>query len=515
MARKTRFNNARDRREAGRLEPCRLFVCVVGWLWMMPIAGSAVVQAGEDHAAQPEFAMMLESGMATGAVSVDGGGGGEATAKDAIADELADLQRQIDELWERQNSEHVAAARPAEPFSPIVIESHAATGSHAVVEDDTPKYPRVRLSGLLQTDAAWFSQDAANRALVGDVQDGSDFRRTRLSAVGKVWDNIGFCIDMDFGFGGRPSFADVRLDIEDVIRSCDLRIGYFRQPIGMDVMTSAREMTFLERALPATFLPFRQTGAMLSGVRDDELATWAVSGYRFPSDAYGGNVGDNGGYAMASRATAVVLSDDDQQSLLHIGGAYSLIDPANDVLRYRSTPEIFIGESGGGVPVGVPSNLPPFVDTGEIATEHVQLFGAEMALVCKSLYLQSEAVYSVVEQQAGSTLIFPGAYAHGGYFLTGETRAYNGKGGVFGRVIPNKSVGAEGGIGAWEIAGRCSYIDLSDKNIQGGRMSNFTAGLNWYLNPRTKLQLNYIFANVWRSGESEAGIFATRAQIDF
>ncbi|WP_246420270.1 OprO/OprP family phosphate-selective porin [Aporhodopirellula rubra] len=476
---------------------------VMGWTLvgvLMAFGNSVCAQDGSvtlsDQLMVGEVAGALDTGLAD-------------SDRESVAAELADLQRQIDELWSQRFVDESAMQQPEDAIQPVAIAAPAQATT------DKPKYPTVRLSGLLQTDAAWFSQDAANRDLVGDVQDGADFRRTRLSAVGKAWDNVGFCIDMDFGFGGRPSFADVRLDVEDVIGRCDLRVGFFRQPIGMDVMTSAREMTFLERGLPATFLPFRQTGVMLSGAREDELAAWALSAYRFPSDFYGGNVGDNGGYALATRATAVVLSQDDGRGLVHIGGAYSLIDPANDVLQYRSTPEVFIGETGGGVPVGVPNNLPPFVDTGLIATEHTQLFGAELAMVCGSLYAQSEAIYSVVDQTDGPTLFLPGAYVHAGYFLTGETRVYNGKGGVFGRVIPKQSVGKDGGIGAWEIAARCSYIDLSDENITGGRMSNFTAGLNWYLNPRTKFQLNYIHANVWREGESEAGIFATRAQIDF
>ncbi|HCS52612.1 MAG TPA: porin, partial [Planctomycetaceae bacterium] len=71
--------------------------------------------------------------------------------------------------------------------------------------------------------------------------------------------------------------------------------------------------------------------------------------------------------------------------------------------------------------------------------------------------------------------------------------------------------------GAWEIAGRWSYIDLNDENIQGSRLNDLTAGLNWYLNPYTKFQWNYIHAMLDSplNGDSSADIFAMRAQVDF
>ena len=39
---------------------------------------------------------------------------------------------------------------------------------------------------------------------------------------------------------------------------------------------------------------------------------------------------------------------------------------------------------------------------------------------------------------------------------------------------------------------RFSYLDLNNKGIQGGQIYDWTVGLNWYLNPNMKCQLNYI-----------------------
>jgi len=380
-------------------------------------------------------------------------------------------------------------------------------------------YPTIQLGGFFQVDAGWFYQDANNVATVGDIQDGADFRRARLNAHGDAWDNIGYMMEFDFAFPGRPNFMDVYVDIRQLPVLGNLRIGQWRQPFGMDGQTSVKDLTFLERGLPFAFLPFRQVGIGFFDHSRDERITWAVSAFRFPTDAFGGNVGDSGGYALASRITILPIDSEDGAHLLHLGAAYSFGDPSNNRVRYRNQPEFFVSETGGAdlVPAGVPSSVPPFVDTGPIFTNNFNLFAAEGGLTWGSFYMQSEAIAAVVNQQAGPDLAFSGAYAYAGYFLTGEVRPYNRTAGVFGRVKPLNHFGSDGGIGAWEVAARWSYIDLNDENIRGGRLNDITFGLNWYLNPRTKFQFNYIhaFLDNATTGDSEANVFALRGQIDF
>lgn len=379
----------------------------------------------------------------------------------------------------------------------------------------TPEYPIVKVGGFFQADGGWFDQSASNIAAVGDIQNGADFRRTRLNAHGDVANNIGYMIEFDFSFPGRPSFMDVYLDVRDTSVGT-FRFGQWRHPFGMDGQTSVKELTFLERGLPFAFLPFRQTGLGVFDHSANDMATWAFSAFRYPTDAFGGSVGDNGGYGLASRITFLPHVSD--ALLIHVGGGYSFVDPANDRVRYRNQPEVFISETGGAdlVPAGVPSNVPPFVDTGAIDTSNVNLFAAEFAVRLKSLYLQSEAIFAAVKQLDGSHVTFAGAYAYAGYFLTGEIRPYNRTHGVFGRVKPRRDCGPCCGIGAWELAARWSHIDLNDGNIAGGRLNDLTAGLNWYLNARTKFQFNYVHAFLNDSfGDSDADVIACRGQIDF
>ena len=58
-----------------------------------------------------------------------------------------------------------------------------------------------------------------------------------------------------------------------------------------------------------------------------------------------------------------------------------------------------------------------------------------------------------------------------------------------------------------------SAIDLDSKTINGGQMADFTAGVNWYLNPVTRISANYVFADLF--GVGRTNIYQIRFQLDF
>jgi len=101
--------------------------------------------------------------------------------------------------------------------------------------------------------------------------------------------------------------------------------------------------------------------------------------------------------------------------------------------------------------------------------------------------------------------------------LTGETIPYNKSNGVFGRITPTNNFEKSGGIGALELLGRVSHLDLNDAGVAGGRLTNFTVGCNWYWNRFTKIQFNWIRSVLDNPtfGDSNASTFALRAQVDF
>lgn len=397
-----------------------------------------------------------------------------------------------------------------------------------------PKFPTVAVNGAIQTDAVFFDQDAESIIANGDIQDGADFRRFRLSAKGALAENVNYFGQLDFAFFGRPTFTDVWGEITHVPVLGNVRFGQWKQPFSLEVPTSFRYQTFMERSLLfLAFEAFRHTGVGFYDHSEDEHWTWAMSVFRQGQDQFGGDLGDAGGTASAARLTYLPYYEvqRDQLNYLHLGTSYYIGDPANNTLRYLTIPEAFVGAFGiaPGSPIGtsripipnIANGTPPFVDTGNIPAHMFFNSGAELLWVQGPASVQSEVQMSTISQRGGPQLTFWGMYMFGSLFLTGESRPYDRKGGVLDRVVPKRPFIAEPncdhGPGAWELALRWSYIDLNDENISGGQLNDVTAGLNWYLNGYTKIQFNYIRAmqNVVTAHNASTDIFGVRAQVDW
>ncbi len=382
-------------------------------------------------------------------------------------------------------------------------------------------YPTVAVNGFFHADAIFFAQDAANVAVVGDAQDVADFRRARLSAKGNVAENVSYFVEYDFAFPGRPSFMDVYVEVADLSRFGHVRIGQFRAPCGMDVMTSVKELTFLERALPSAFAPFRQIGIELYDTALDERATWSVAGYRFPTNVFGNASGDSG-YGCATRET-LLLYEGQCNRTIHLGGGFTYNQPSGNSAILRSTPEVGFTQLDFNSTV---FPVPFFVDTGTLEAENFQVMNVELAGSRGPWLGQSEFYFATIDQLNGTQARFHGAYAQVSYVLTGEHREYIKKQGVYGRFTPHANYG-KCGIGGWELAGRYSYLDHNAAAlapvgapvgfIPGGKLQDITLGLNWRLNRYTEFQFNYIHAFLDRpaGNNSDADILAARAQVEF
>jgi phosphate-selective porin OprO/OprP len=418
------------------------------------------------------------------------------------------------------------------------------------------KYPaNIQLSGVFQADGVVFHQDEANEAPfdeggVGHIENGADFRRARLGAKAALANNMNAFMQMDFAAPGRPSFTDVWVDWTDLPLLGTVRVGQWKQPFSLEVVSSFRYTTFMERSsLFQAFTPFRHIGIGFYNHADDLNTTWAASYFRTGQDQFGDSLSTIGGNGMAARLTHVLGYDQaDGRNYLHLGGAYFLNTPPRHIAAFRSIPEIFVGQNrsdastNGSAGFGVPfefDGTPFFVNTGNLTgVEHIHTFGSELLWVRGPLSVQAEAMAALVDRQSDETALLEGAYVQVGWFLTGEHRPYDRIAGAIDRVRPfedfflvHTTTGLERGLGAWEVAVRFSHIDLDDSggDVSGGQMDNLTFGINWYCNPYCKVVFNYIHS--WRdsptsppraAGEfptesvaSQADAFGLRTQIDF
>jgi phosphate-selective porin OprO/OprP len=415
-----------------------------------------------------------------------------------LADEIEALKERLEEL---EGSEEKRSAGEAEKK-----------------KVDAAK-PSVKWTGELQADFYWFNQDAANKASYGDIENGEAFRRARFGMFGDYGPTF-YRIEMDFAQAGRPTFLDVFLGIHDLPNGNHFRVGHFFEPFGLERQTSNRFVTFMERAMPEqAFAPARNTGVCINRNYDDENGTIAYGLFNTDSDAWGDSVGDTFNTAATGRITYLPWYLCDGREYLHLGAAYSFRGSKNDEARFRAQPEARLGAAN--------PNVPFFVDTGLIPSDHFQIAGLESAWIHGSFSLQSEYMMCSVDADDGTDPFFNGWYAQASYFLTGEYRPYQRKLAILDRVIPNTNfiryLGDPDdkrtcyGPGAWEVAVRLSQVDLNDDGWTGGRNTDFTAGLNWYLTPHLRFTSNYIHAMPRDQAgvDSEADIFAMRGQFEF
>lgn len=380
-------------------------------------------------------------------------------------------------------------------------------------------YPTVQVNGVFQADAGFFSQDSDSKQAYGIIQNGADFRRARLSAKGSLTETTNYFFQMDFAFFGRPTFTDVWVEQTQIPGLGTVRIGQWKQPFSLEVVSSFRYTTFVERSsLFQAFTPFRHLGTGFYNNSEDLSMTWAASMFTTGQDQYGGTLTNTGGFGTAERITYLPYWDEcsNGADYLHLGFGHYFNAPPNKTTIFRSIPEMYIGVNGAGTigtsgqaAPGAFNGTPFFVNTGNLGVNNFNVLGSEVLWVRGPLSVQSEAMVTLVNQASGvagtqnlaggSMAVLPGVYGQVGYFLTGEHRPYDRKAGAIDRIIPKHNFGPwrddnVSGWGAWEVAGRYSYLSLNDENIHGGQMSDYTAGLNWYLNPFWKIQLNYIYS---------------------
>ncbi len=442
----------------------------------------------------------------------------------------------------------LAVPAPQEGLSPAALEEidrrmMSIQNDWAKFKADAakPKYPNVQINGFFQADMGFFDQSENNMRTLGagnpangDIQDGAGFRRFRLSAKGAVIENVNYFAQLDFGFFGRPTFTDVWLEITHVPVLGFVKVGQWKQPFGLETVTSVRYQTFMERSsLFQSFEAFRHIGIGTYNYSEDLSSTWAASIFKTGQDQFGDDIGDNAGVSVAGRGTHLAWYEEGEDGslyYLHMGGAFWHGNPGNDKMRYSTIPEFYIGAFGSSAanPVGtskvaipnIANGTPPFVDTGTFNCNNFTHFGGELLWVQGPLSVQTEAMLAIVNPQNNlAQMHYKGAYATVSYFLTGESRPYDKKAGALDRVKPLENFRTDTGCGrgAWELASRYSYIDLNDGDINGGRMNDWTAGVNWYLNPYTKFQFNYVksFLANPTYGHSYANMLGLRAQVDW
>lgn len=430
---------------------------------------------------------------------------------DAVLDRLNALEARVEQL-EAENAQLRQQAE-LDDGRLETVETRAAKDAQfgwvPVTSDPNGNFT-FKPRGVVEADAAAFRSREGGYV----YNDGTALRRARLGFEGTAFKWFNYRAEVDFA-GNAVNITDAYLQYTKIPKTI-LTVGQHKAPFGLESNNSDNYNTFLERGMFTN--AFGNVGAER---RIGLSAAWAPKeNINLAAGLFGDNESINRGTGAApgeswgvnARATWEPLFDTGRIIHLGISGYYRSHLKSGDVadaVRLADRPDVRV--DGGNI-----------ADTGIITnTRSLRYAGIEAAGVFGPLTVAAEGGRLWLDRFNAVNKSFTGYYGYAAYMLTGETRPF--KGGNFDRIRPFHELG-NGGPGAFEVALRYDYIDLSSTPVlarAGNKASSLTAGVNWYFNPYAKLMVNWI--RFWGENtpldpvgsKTKGDAFATRLHLDF
>jgi phosphate-selective porin OprO/OprP len=325
-------------------------------------------------------------------------------------------------------------------------------------------------------------------------------RRARFALKSQLWHHWYGEIDLDFAEEA-VAVKDAYISYRGLFNGNGrVRVGNFRQPFGLEEVTTSRNLMFMERSQGTEpFVVGRRMGL--------EVTRWDTN-WRASVSAFGDDVEDYVKYTneqvnFAGRVNFTPINNADGVLLLGLSGTMQKpnFDGGDYSVKVNSRPETNVSDT-------------KFVYSKYKDVDKYNVFGAEFAYTNKRLMLQGEymmAKYKFLDPDSDPDVSNSGGYIFASYFLTNDSRKYDYKDAEFGRVVPSSK------SGAWEVAARFSTVDLNDEDgddliADGGKSDSITLGVNYYPNANVKLMLNYGIVN---NDENADGRGDYRGDYDF
>jgi len=354
--------------------------------------------------------------------------------------------------------------------------------------DATDGRLKLKLNANLWADAGNVgTDDAVEGAFPGMGGSTALFSRARATLRGWLYDVGDFKFQVEFAQD--PQVKDSWFRFRPLPYVGRIRVGNMREPFSLENSTSGNNLSFLSRALPTLALaPGRNIGVAAQDTALDGRITWSAgwfwntasyANFGGAKDALSESIGED----LVARVTGLPRYADHGRELVHLGLSVAR-NRYFDRIRSRAVPETALTDD-------------PLVDTGKFQADRSFQVAAELALVRGPWSFQAEYFDSAMKLADAGTVRLKGFYAFVSHVLTGESRRYDRGTGVFDGVHPSRAFAfGSDGWGAWEAVLRLSHVDLNDGPLSGGRQTDLTAGLNWYIDDRSRLMLNYVYGVV-------------------
>lgn len=361
-------------------------------------------------------------------------------------------------------------------------------------------------------------------------EDRALFRRIRLEMKGDILETMLWRVQVDFNNPSTPEIKDVYLGFKELPFNQQLLIGTQKRPLGLDHLNSSRFNVFLERpfVVEAFNEDARRPGVAMYGFTEDESLHWRYGAYLLENVSTDGRyIGQSGQWSFNGRLSGSPWYDETSggRGYFHwaVSGMYGRPDGDADgsdtnsnEARFRTRPSARTDER--------------WLNTGRIAgAEDFEIIGIESIFNVGPFQAVGEYQSNWVQRDAGETVHLHGGYFYLSYFLTGEHIPYERKSGTIGRVKPfenfflvdNCCGGVSTGWGAWNVALRYDYLDLTSHDIQGGVGEAWTTALNWWWTPYSRVMFNASYGDITQhepiNGFDSGNYFfiGTRFAVDF
>ena len=263
-----------------------------------------------------------------------------------------------------------------------------------------------------------------------------------------------------------------------------LRLGYIDPPFSIQALTTSQGRSFMETPAPvAAFAPGYRLGLEARDrVLDPDVAWSASLSSVGQSQQFSDASTSPFRFSLRAAWRPFGVPDDPDAQLVHVALATGYLFSGTGDVQYRSRAE---------------SSLTPYlVDTGEIHDGQAVQLGVELARRAGPLRIEGEWIGSWVEAASGNRF-FSGSYLEAGWALTGEVRPYDAKSALFTEGQPLHPFSWQAGTwGGLELAGRVSWVDLTDRDVRGGRMFSVSGASIWSPNRFLRIHFDLIHARV-------------------
>jgi phosphate-selective porin OprO/OprP len=382
-----------------------------------------------------------------------------------------------------------------------------SVGSSGLIFSTADGGTSLRVHGYVQADNRMFTSTSGDRDY-----DQYIFRRIRPLFEGTLFHQFDYRFMPDFG-QSNSQIQELYLELK-TIPFAKLRVGKFKEPIGLEVLRSDRELVFSERSMASDLVPLRYIGAQISGTALSETISYAGGFFNGSSDGSNGAFtswakGSEGAgrlFLQPFAATKIGLLKG-----LGVGMAGSFGDQHGTIAGLKTVGQsTFFKYSSTAVANGAHSRIAP----------QAYYYAGPLGIMVEYTISSQD----VLNKKLAGEIRNQGWQVVGSVMVTGEKNSYAG---VRQKIAfePQRNWRH---LGAFELAGRASRVTIdrgafplwANPGNSAQEATEYGVGFNWYLNRFVKLVTDYEHTNFRmapgnKSPFHDENVLMSRVQLAF